>query len=129
MKYQKDYEKFYQDLIEGVVENEYEHIFLKNNNIYFHATPMENYDNIIKLGFLKKLSPRYLNFFGKSFFICRNFVENKNYVVFAVDLDELLSDPKNINMYEKEDSIIKIALDVEKEFIVGVLKFNDNLLV
>lgn len=116
---QNDLDLFYQDIKNGD-QSDLEHVFVKNNNIYFHATYLENLDSILQDGF--KPSPKFqCCYFGKSFHICRSYFNSVQHIVFAVDLSDYLNNENEFS--EANNFEIRVSKDVRPESIIGYIKF------
>ena len=115
---QKELDLFYKDVKLGD-QSDLSHSFVKNNNIYFHATELTNLDSILKKGFQPSLNFKCC-YFGKSFHICRSYLNGKPHVVFAVDLSDYLT---NANDYSKSnDTEIRVFKEVSPKSIIGYIE-------
>lgn len=116
---QKEFDLFYQDVKLGD-QSDLKHTFVRDNNIYFHATNLTNLDSILETGF--QPGPKFgCCYFGKSFHICRGYLNNSPHVVFAVDLSNYLT---NAHDYSKaNDTEIRVFKEIRPESIIGYIEF------
>jgi len=124
MKSQKSLEQFYDAVKDGKL-SDLNHSFVKGNNIYLHATSLENLENILNEGFDPNKSKFKYCYFGKSLHISKQYGISKStrYVILAVDLSELFESDDNQDKYHFADTEVKVSKLVAKENIIGVLKF------
>lgn len=121
MARQQDFDLFYQD-IESDKVTDFMHSFVRDNDVYFHITKLENLENILDKGFIpsQKLGCCY---FGKSFYSCLayfNYIP-KPYVAFAVDLSSIFQEDQNTI---KKGMEIIIQGSVDSKHIIGYLELS-----
>lgn len=122
MNRQCELEQFYIDNTQGEI-SESQHKFIRGKNIYFHGTSYENFENIVKNGFNSRTSNFDFCYFSCSFFISQSYAsKHVKYVVFAVDLNEIIKQNDNVVIWG-DGGDIKIRGEVSSEYIVGYIDF------
>ncbi|MNZ71320.1 hypothetical protein D3C78_896800 [compost metagenome] len=122
MTNQKNLDQFYKDITTGG-QSDSQHEFVKGNNIYFHATNSENAESILLHGFDWENNEFKQSYFGKSFYICKKFADHHpKYTIFAVDLNNLISDESKKDKFLIENGVIKVKDLISPNNIIGYIQ-------